>query len=291
MATETDTMSLPTSTAPTDVSESTCLPSSHPAFPSPFEAHAPAAAAAAADWDTKLVMPNMPHPSAFPHYGAGAGAGVPSNFDCGTGSASGNSSAGSGCFNDGGLLYRAQAEMEMREGPGKTVEEACQRSLNHFPCPGLAFPMPALDFDFRLAVRLNPEPARVDTGSTKEITTVAAGVWSGSFGHGRVMAGGYDLGQARGFRPMRLVEGAFVVQTSDEIPAVLEMRTRGSLSGPSDVLDALLSPRSPKDIDPRRYGFRMFATIKTADKRYAEIVNCGLWVASGAWRGEHLVIE
>lgn len=189
------------------------------------------------------------------------------------------------------MLYRAQAEMEMKEGPGKTVEEACQRSLNHFPCPGLAFPMPALDFDFRIAVRLNPDPARVDTGSTKEITTVAAGVWSGSFGHGRVMAGGYDLGQARGFRPMRLVEGAFVVQTSDEVPAVLEMRTRGSLSGPSDILDALLNPRNPKDIDPRRYGFRMFATIKTADKRYAEIVNCGLWVASGAWRGEHLVID
>lgn len=110
-------MSLPTSTAPTDVSESTCLPSSHPAFPSPFEAHAPAPTAA--DWDTKLVMPNLPHPSAFQHYGAGA----PSNFDCGSGSgsASGTSSAGSGCFNDGGLLYRAQAEMEMREGPGKYV--------------------------------------------------------------------------------------------------------------------------------------------------------------------------
>lgn len=69
------------------------------------------------------------------------------------------------------------------------------------------------------------------------------------------------------------------------------MRTRGSLSGPSDILDILLSPRNPKDVDPRRYGFRMFATFKTADKRYAEIVNCGLWVASGAWRGEHLVIE
>ncbi|KAH8721928.1 hypothetical protein BGZ61DRAFT_492369 [Ilyonectria robusta] len=286
MATETDTLSLPTSTAPTDVTESTCMPNSHPSFPSPFQAVPQVPAAA--DWDTKLVMPDMPHPSAFPHYGIG----TPSTFDCGSGSgsASGNSS-GTGCFNDGGMLYRAQAEMEMREGPGKTVEEACQRSLNHFPCPGLAFPMPALDFDFRLAVRLNQEPARVDTGATKEITTVAAGVWSGSFGHGRVMAGGYDLGQARGFRPMRLVEGAFVVQTSDEIPAVLEMRTRGSLSGPSDVLDALLSPRSPKDIDPRRYGFRMFATIKTADKRYAEIVNCGLWVASGAWRGEHLVID
>lgn len=69
----------------------------------------------------------------------------------------------------------------------RTVEEACQRSLNHFPCPGLAFPMPALDFDFRIAVRLNQEAVHVDSGNTKEITTVAAGVWSGSFGHGRVI--------------------------------------------------------------------------------------------------------
>jgi hypothetical protein len=70
------------------------------------------------------------------------------------------------------------------------------------------------------------------------------------------------------------------------------MRTRGSLSGPCDVLDSLLAPRQvPKTIDPRRYGFRMFSTIKTADKRYAETVNCGLWVASGVWRGEELIME
>ncbi|KAF5545058.1 hypothetical protein FPHYL_10817, partial [Fusarium phyllophilum] len=257
MATETDTLSfsLPTSTAPT--SESTCMPDS-----TPFYQASVCQQQNKAEWDTRI------HPTAQ----------------------SQDSVSGGGCFNDGGLLYRVQAERECREGPGKTVEEACQRSLNHFPCPGLAFPMPALDFDFRIAVRLNQEAVHVDSGNTKEITTVAAGVWSGSFGHGRVIAGGYDLGQARGFRPMRLVEGAFVVQTSDEQPALLEMRTRGSLSGPADVLDTLLSPRAPKDIDPRRYGFRMFATFKTSDKRYAEIVNCGLWVASGAWRGEHLVI-
>lgn len=71
----------------------------------------------------------------------------------------------------------------------------------------------------------------------------------------------------------------------------LEMRTRGSLSGPCDVLDILLSPRNPKQIDCREYGFRMFLTIKTTDKRYAEIVNCGLWVASGVWKGEELIID
>lgn len=289
MATETDTLSfsLPTSTAPTDVSESTCMPNSAPFLPpSPFHPQG-APAHANAEWDTTI------HPLSSPQKVCAAPTSPSPAFNCGPGTSVGTSGSGSGsgCFNDGGLLYRVQAERECREGPGKTVEEACQRSLNHFPCPGLAFPMPALDFDFRIAVRLNQEPVHVDSGNTKEITTVAAGVWSGSFGHGRVIAGGYDLGQARGFRPMRLVEGAFVIQTSDEQPAVLEMRTRGSLSGPSDILDTLLSPRAPKDIDPRRYGFRMFATFKTSDKRYAEIVNCGLWVASGAWRGEHLVID
>ncbi|KAG6008441.1 hypothetical protein E4U21_004463 [Claviceps maximensis] len=172
-----------------------------------------------------------------------------------------------------------------------SVEESCRRALPHFPRPAVSFPIPALEFDFRVAVVLNPEPSRVENKIKKEITTVAAGQWSGSFGNGRVLAGGYDLGQARGFRPIRVVEGAFVMQTTDQPPAILEMRTRGSLSGPCDILDSLLGPDQSKHIDPRQYGFRMFTTVKTSDERYAEIVNCGLWVASGMWSGEELIID
>ncbi|KAG6034784.1 hypothetical protein E4U41_006356 [Claviceps citrina] len=171
-----------------------------------------------------------------------------------------------------------------------SVDESCRRALPHFPRPALSFPLPALEFDFRVAVALNPEPSRVESKVNKEITTVTAGQWSGSFGNGRILAGGYDLGQARGFRPIRVVEGAFVMQTTDQPPA-MQMRTRGSLSGPCNILDSLLGPGPSKDIDPRQYGFRMFATVKTPDKRYAEIVNCGLWVASGMWSGEELIIE
>ncbi|KAG5930542.1 hypothetical protein E4U53_002216 [Claviceps sorghi] len=172
-----------------------------------------------------------------------------------------------------------------------TVDESCRRALPHFPRPALSVPIPALEFDFRITVALNPEPSRLENKISKEITTVAAGRWSGSFGNGRVLAGGYDLGQARGFRPIRIVEGAFVMQTTDQPPAVLEMRTRGSLSGPCDILDSLLGPGQSKYIDPRQYGFRMFATVKTPDKRYADIVNCGLWVASGMWAGEELIVD
>lgn len=127
--------------------------------------------------------------------------------------------------------------------------------------------MPALEFDFRISVKLNPELSRAENRVHKEIITVASGSWSGSFGNGRILvrdnqpamsctapgkyslgscsdifcanlhysltsiefselfltswqAGGYDLGQARGYRPIRIVEGAFVLQTSDQVPAM-----------------------------------------------------------------------
>jgi hypothetical protein len=35
----------------------------------------------------------------------------------------------------------------------------------------------------------------------------------------------------------------------------------------------------------------MFSTIKSADKRYAEFVNCALWVASGVWKDDELIVE
>ncbi|KAG5998079.1 hypothetical protein E4U54_002261 [Claviceps lovelessii] len=235
------------------------------------------------DWDTNMVNPGLAppsskidsistNPSPFMMHPLGLSQHGEYHDDM-SDSGSSNISSGSSVFSQ------------------TSVEETCRRALPHFPRPTISFPIPALDFDFRIAVALNPEPSRVENKIKKEITTVAAGQWSGSFGNGRVLAGGYDLGQARGFRPIRIVEGAFVMQTTDQPPAILEMRTRGSLSGPCDILDCLLGPGQSKHIDPRQYGFRMFATVKTPDKRYAEIVNCGLWVASGMWSGEELIID
>lgn len=277
MATDTDTFSLPPTTAPTDF-----------ASPTPCPAHMPntdqdcrMTERESVDWDTNMttpclmpgskvgsIPPNPPH-LMMPSIGQLHHAEYHDDM----------SDSGSSNISSGSLFSQ------------RSVEESCRRALPHFPRPAISFPMPALEFDFRIAVALNPEPSRVENKVKKEITTVAAGQWSGSFGNGRVLAGGYDLGQARGFRPIRIVEGAFVMQTTDHPPAILEMRTRGSLSGPCDILDSLLGPGQSKDIDPRQYGFRMFATVKTPDKRYAEIVNCGLWVASGVWSGDELIID
>lgn len=54
--------------------------------------------------------------------------------------------------------------------------------------------MPSLEFDFRIAVTLNPELSRSETRVHKEIITVASGSWSGSFGNGRVLVSTLCLG-------------------------------------------------------------------------------------------------
>ncbi|KAG8424676.1 hypothetical protein J3458_001448 [Metarhizium acridum] len=279
MATETGTLSLPPTTAPTDFTSSSAFcPPPHMNKPDQdFTMNG----VHSVDWDTNMTTPClMPEskvgavpqpPQQLMMHPLGQPQQVEYNDDM--------SDSGSSNISSSSIFSQ------------QSVEESCRRALPHFPRPAISFPMPALEFDFRIAVALNPEPSRVENKVKKEITTVAAGQWSGSFGNGRVLAGGYDLGQARGFRPIRIVEGAFVMQTTDQPPAVLEMRTRGSLSGPCDILDSLIGPGQSKNIDPRQYGFRMFATVKTPDKRYAEIVNCGLWVASGMWSGEELIID
>jgi hypothetical protein len=105
------------------------------------------------------------------------------------------------------------------EACGQSIEDTYKRTVSHFPNPAIMFPAPSLEFDFRIAVNLKPESTQVHGKCHKEITAVSSGTWSGSFGNGKITAGGYDLGQARGFRPIRIVEGAFVMQTSDESPA------------------------------------------------------------------------
>lgn len=295
MATDTETLSLPTTTAPTEVAASTCLP------PDEHQCRGIKREWSTDEWDTSITAT----------FGFPAKLGGPSNSAASpqhqTQQPQQQDQGGDATVTG---KYVAQLNPDECDRPLKrrpssdywltsnllssyrSVEEACKRSLEHFPCPSVSFAMPTLEFDFRIAVALNPEPSRIENRVQKEITTIKGGRWSGSFGNGRVMAGGYDLGQARGFRPIRIVEGAFVLQTTDQPPAMLEMRTRGSLSGPCDILDTLLSARESKEnIDPRQYGFRTFATVKTADKRYAEFVNCGLWVASGVWRGEELIID
>ena len=62
------------------------------------------------------------------------------------------------------------------------------RDGDFFPHPSLSLPAPRLEFDFRMAVALNSEVARVQVpgAGVKDLTTAAGGRWSASFGGGLV---------------------------------------------------------------------------------------------------------
>ena len=61
--------------------------------------------------------------------------------------------------------------------------------------------------------------------------------------------------------------------------------------GSQEILRILLDPLKNMRVDPRKYVFRMFMTLKTSDERYAEDLNFGVWVGSGMWRGDQMVFE
>lgn len=68
----------------------------------------------------------------------------------------------------------------------------------------------------------------------------------------------------------------------------LELRTRGYITYLPGSLDNIL--RGDVD-DTKGYAFRMVMSLRTEDLRYAETVNLGLWIGSGVWKGDELIVE
>lgn len=72
------------------------------------------------------------------------------------------------------------------------------------------------------------------------------------------------------------------------------MRTHGVLSGPADLLDAFSKPfGNGTGLDPRRcgYSYRMVIHMTTAHEKLAGVVNAAMWIGSGIWKEDELVIE
>lgn len=191
MATDTETLSLPTTTAPTEVAASTCLPHDE------HQCRGLKREWCADEWDTGIATSlhfpaqlggpsnaatSPQHQTHQPHHPQDQGGDAtvtgkyvaqPNPDEC-----------------DRPLKRRPSSDCWLTStllSSYRSVEEACKRSLEHFPCPSVSFAMPTLEFDFRIAVALNPEPSRIENRVQKEITTIKGGRWSGSFGNGRVM--------------------------------------------------------------------------------------------------------
>lgn len=82
----------------------------------------------------------------------------------------------------------------------------------------------------------------------------------------------------------------YLIQTIDDPPAKIAVHMEANRTGPAEVLKQLRSA-CMEGVDPRRYKFRLTLRMETADERYAEKVNFGMWVGSGCKNDGEIVYE
>ena len=71
----------------------------------------------------------------------------------------------------------------------------------------------------------------------------------------------------------------------------IDCRTRGFLTAPVQIMEGLRDSEKSRTIDPRRYRYRVFITMRTADARYAAKVNTSMWVGTCLWDVAKVVYE
>ncbi|RYP84855.1 hypothetical protein DL770_005148 [Monosporascus sp. CRB-9-2] len=180
------------------------------------------------------------------------------------------------------------------EPPSQHAREA----TNKFPCPQVSIPAPRLVSDFRIQATLSAQTATVAAGGgdglrKKRWTTFLEGAWSGCFGYGTVLGGGQETrdlvhGNTSGLQ----LETTHRLETADDPPAYIECKARGTVTGPAEVVRALGNRDAEQaDHHPPRYSCRVLVTMRTADERYAEKLNFGMWVGGCVWKGADIVCE
>jgi hypothetical protein len=87
------------------------------------------------------------------------------------------------------------------------------------------------------------------------------------------------------------VETNYILETYDDPPAYIVIKTSGWRNGPAEVLAQLADPEKADSVDPSSYKFRLFLEMETGDARYKDIVNCGMWVGSGMRKGAEVIYE
>ena len=76
----------------------------------------------------------------------------------------------------------------------------------------------------------------------------------------------------------------YLLQTNDEPPAFICVKTFGWRTGAKDVLEKLQDPVAADTVNPNTYKFRINIELETGDERYTFLNTC-MWVGSGCRRG------
>lgn len=81
------------------------------------------------------------------------------------------------------------------------------------------------------------------------------------------------------------IKANYMLQTADEPPAYIVVKSNGWLTGAKDVLEKLNDPNIADTINPSTYKYRINLSLETGDERYA-FVNTLMWVGSCCRRGQ-----
>ncbi|KAI9372284.1 hypothetical protein BJX61DRAFT_454495 [Aspergillus egyptiacus] len=153
----------------------------------------------------------------------------------------------------------------------------------------LQIPAPTLELDFRLSLKINP---KVGVGQTiwgyRDWVTFVGGQWAGRWGKGVVVPGGQDSQVIT--KDSTSLRGNFLLQTADDPPAFIAVKTSGWLTGAKDVLDKLNDPSMADGINPNSYKYRVNLNMETGDERYT-FLNTLMWISSGCRRGQEIIFD
>jgi hypothetical protein len=77
----------------------------------------------------------------------------------------------------------------------------------------------------------------------------------------------------------------YTLQTADEPPAFIVVKSEGWLTGAKDVLEIVNDPSAADGINPSSYKYRVNLSMETGDERYT-FLNTLMWLGSGCRRGQ-----
>jgi hypothetical protein len=86
------------------------------------------------------------------------------------------------------------------------------------------------------------------------------------------------------------VDANYLLQTQDDPPAYITVKSLGWRTGPREVLEKLADPAQADTTPPNLYKFRITVELETGDERYAFLNTC-MWVGSGCRRGAEVIYD
>ncbi|KAF3490712.1 uncharacterized protein GIQ15_00229 [Arthroderma uncinatum] len=154
----------------------------------------------------------------------------------------------------------------------------------------LQLPAPTLELDFRMSIKLNPS---VSLGHSiwgqRDWVTFVGGQWAGRWGKGVVLPGGQDS-QVIVKELATSMKSSYLLQTSDEPPAFIMVKTHGWMTGAKEILEKVADPTVADSVNPNTYKYRVNISMETGDERYA-FVNTIMWIGSGCRRGSEVILD